>query len=246
MNPQLNTANLITISRILMIPLILGVYVCMQGGGESASQIAQGVAQAGQGVAQAGQGVAQAGQRVALDGLVTSNWLAALLFIIASLSDWLDGYLARRLGQTSDFGAFLDPVADKLLVVCVLILLTSAHAALLLPAVIIIAREITVSALREWTASRRARIAVAFSGKIKTAVQMTAISTLLLVPLNNTPRVPFPSFPTFPSLSSLPSSLPSFPIADTLWYLGYHLLLLSALLSIISLLQYLLTSPPKP
>ena len=79
-------------------------------------------------------------------GLSNANLLAALLFTMASLSDWLDGYLARRLNQTSDFGAFLDPVADKLLVVIVLIMLVTVYSNLLLATAVIIAREIIMSA----------------------------------------------------------------------------------------------------
>ncbi|MFK7864019.1 MAG: CDP-diacylglycerol--glycerol-3-phosphate 3-phosphatidyltransferase [Pseudohongiellaceae bacterium] len=107
---------------------------------------------------------------------------AACVFGIASLTDWLDGYLARKLDLTSDFGAFLDPVADKLLIAGVLVMLVSVYPLILAATVIIIAREILVSALREWMASKgaRATVAVAFSGKLKTTVQMIAISALLL------------------------------------------------------------------
>lgn len=112
----------------------------------------------------------------------SAHLLAAILFTIASLTDWLDGYLARRLHQTSDFGAFLDPVADKLLVTGVLIMLVTVYPALLIATAIIISRELAVSALREWMASRgqRDRVAVAYSGKLKTTVQMIAIIALLL------------------------------------------------------------------
>ena len=112
-----------------------------------------------------------------------ANMLAAMLFALASLSDWLDGYLARRLNQTSEFGAFLDPVADKLLVVTVLIMLVGELNPLLAPTIVIIAREVLISALREWMATRghREAVAVAFSGKLKTTFQMIAIVTLILV-----------------------------------------------------------------
>ncbi len=83
-------------------------------------------------------------------GLPNANLLTALLFTIASLSDWVDGYLARRLNQASDFGAFLDPVADKLLVTIVLIMLVSVYSSLLLATVVIVTRELAISALREW------------------------------------------------------------------------------------------------
>lgn len=109
--------------------------------------------------------------------------VAALLFGVASFTDWLDGYLARKWAQTSRFGAFLDPVADKLLVAASLVLIVSdqPHAWLIILAVIIIGREIMVSALREWMAelNLRAKIAVSTLGKYKTATQMLAIGFLL-------------------------------------------------------------------
>ena len=112
-----------------------------------------------------------------------SNEVTAVLFAIGALTDWLDGYLARRLGQTSSFGAFLDPVADKLVVATALVLLVQADpkAALAVPAVVIIGREIAVSALREFMAEfgQRATVAVATVGKVKTTVQMIAIVLML-------------------------------------------------------------------
>jgi len=108
---------------------------------------------------------------------------ASVIFIIAALTDWLDGYLARRWDQTSAFGAFLDPVADKLIVAVALILVLQRDARVLiaLPVVIIISREITVSALREWMAEigQRARVAVSWLGKLKTTAQMTALIALI-------------------------------------------------------------------
>ena len=114
---------------------------------------------------------------------VFSNVAAAALFTLASLSDWLDGYLARRLDIATDFGAFLDPVADKLLVTAVLMMLSTQFPVLLLPAILIVSREIVISALREWMAARGNRdvVAVAYSGKLKTTVQMLAIIVLILV-----------------------------------------------------------------
>lgn len=113
-------------------------------------------------------------------------WLAALLFALASFTDWLDGYLARRLGQTTAFGEFLDPVADKLIVVTALVLLIGSHANLWLtiPGAIIIGREIVISALREWMAEMNSRgvVAVSSMGKIKTVIQMIAIVVLLANP----------------------------------------------------------------
>ncbi|HMM44127.1 MAG TPA: CDP-diacylglycerol--glycerol-3-phosphate 3-phosphatidyltransferase [Candidatus Macondimonas sp.] len=108
---------------------------------------------------------------------------ASVIFIIAALTDWLDGYLARRWDQTSAFGAFLDPVADKLIVAVALILVLQRDARVLiaLPVAIIISREITVSALREWMAEigQRARVAVSWLGKFKTTAQMTALIVLI-------------------------------------------------------------------
>jgi CDP-diacylglycerol--glycerol-3-phosphate 3-phosphatidyltransferase/cardiolipin synthase len=106
---------------------------------------------------------------------------AVALFIAASATDWLDGYLARRLGQTSAFGAFLDPVADKLLVATALIMLVDLERASAVAAAIIIGREITISALREWMAQVGASksVAVSLIGKFKTAAQMAAIALLL-------------------------------------------------------------------
>ena len=107
--------------------------------------------------------------------------LATVLFVGAAVTDWLDGYLARKWNQTSKFGAFLDPVADKLLVAACLIVLVHDQRVHGLIALIIIGREITISALREWMASIGARAAVAVNelGKRKTAVQMIALPMLL-------------------------------------------------------------------
>lgn len=111
-------------------------------------------------------------------------YLAALVFAAAAVTDWLDGHLARRWDQTSPLGAFLDPVADKLMVAVALVLLVQAdpRALLALPAAVIIGREITVSALREWMAEvgARAKVAVSMTGKLKTTAQMVAIILLLL------------------------------------------------------------------
>ena len=113
---------------------------------------------------------------------VAKNWTAMSVFAVAAFTDWLDGYLARRLGATSAFGAFLDPVADKLMVAAALILLVALNRAEAYLAIIIIGREIAISALREWMAQlgKTRNVAVAFIGKVKTAAQMTAIIALLL------------------------------------------------------------------
>jgi CDP-diacylglycerol--glycerol-3-phosphate 3-phosphatidyltransferase/cardiolipin synthase len=105
------------------------------------------------------------------------------IFALAAITDWFDGYLARRWQQTSAFGAFLDPVADKLLVAVVLVLLVQKHPSvwMAIPAAVIIGREITISALREWMAElgERTQVSVSFIGKVKTMAQMGALLMLL-------------------------------------------------------------------
>ncbi|SFM89213.1 CDP-diacylglycerol--glycerol-3-phosphate 3-phosphatidyltransferase [Halopseudomonas pachastrellae] len=145
---------------------------------------------------------------------------AAVVFTLASITDWLDGYLARKLQQSTPFGAFLDPVADKLMVVIALVLLVQHHANFWItaPAAIIIGREIVISALREWMAEMgaRAHVAVSQLGKYKTALQMVALVVLLANP---------PEF--------------------TLWVmLGYVLLALSAVLTLWSMVVYLIAAWP--
>ena len=109
--------------------------------------------------------------------------LCALVFMLASLTDWLDGYLARRLQQMTRFGAFLDPVADKLIVAAALVLLLQSdpQPGLAIASVIIIGREITIASLREWMAEigQRGRVEVSWLGKVKTTMQMFAITVLL-------------------------------------------------------------------
>jgi len=118
------------------------------------------------------------------DGWVPShaiNLTATLIFTLAAITDWLDGWLARRLNQISAFGAFLDPVADKLMVAAALIVLVDLDRASVDVALIIIGREIAISALREWMAKigRAGKVAVSFIGKLKTTAQMIAIPLLL-------------------------------------------------------------------
>ena len=122
-----------------------------------------------------------------------SNLYAAIVFVIAALTDLLDGYLARRLKLTTKFGAFLDPVADKIIVCTALVLIVEHYSLyrdalyphlgkfITIPAMIIVAREITVSALREWMAElgKRANVAVSWVGKWKTTIQLTAIAGLI-------------------------------------------------------------------
>jgi CDP-diacylglycerol--glycerol-3-phosphate 3-phosphatidyltransferase/cardiolipin synthase len=118
------------------------------------------------------------------DGWVPShaiNLTATLIFALAAVTDWLDGWLARRLNQLSAFGAFLDPVADKLMVAAALIVLVDLQRAGIAASLIIIGREIAISALREWMAreGQSNSVAVSFVGKLKTTAQMIAILLLL-------------------------------------------------------------------
>ena len=118
----------------------------------------------------------------------TLNVAAASVFALASFTDWLDGYWARKFNQTSSFGAFLDPVADKLMVTAALIVLVEFHRVGAVVSLIIVGREIVVSALREWMASlgKSSSVGVAMIGKIKTAAQMLAILLLLYYDKINT------------------------------------------------------------
>jgi CDP-diacylglycerol--glycerol-3-phosphate 3-phosphatidyltransferase len=142
------------------------------------------------------------------------NLFATVVFIVAAVTDWFDGFLARMLGQTSAFGAFLDPVADKLMVAAALIMLVQLGRIDALIAVIIIGREITISALREWMArvGASASVAVAFVGKLKTAAQMTAIPLILY----NAPLQSIESRPVGVVLIYVAAVL-------TLWSMGYYL-----------------------
>ncbi|RAN81438.1 CDP-diacylglycerol--glycerol-3-phosphate 3-phosphatidyltransferase [Bacillus sp. SRB_336] len=116
------------------------------------------------------------------------NITAAIVFVLAAFTDWLDGYLARRMNLTSAFGAFLDPVADKLMVAVTLFLLVESHRGgwpgivMAVTAAVIVGREISVSALREWMAEigMRATVKVAFVGKLKTVMQMVALVVLIV------------------------------------------------------------------
>lgn len=151
-----------------------------------------------------------------------SRLICAWLFAIAAITDWLDGYLARKWQQTSPLGEFLDPVADKLMVAIALILLVQAEPSpgLAIPAAVIIGREITVSALREWMAElgARARVAVSNIGKIKTTAQMLAIFLLLIE------RTPF---------------------GVPLFHIGWMLLWIAALLTLWSMVLYLKAAWPN-
>ena len=151
-----------------------------------------------------------------------NNYLLTGLFILAGLTDWFDGYLARRLKMQSEFGAFLDPVADKLMVSMVLVLLVSAHPGWLLaiPATIIIGRELTISAVREWMANvgERTKVAVSIIGKFKTTAQMVAFGFLLF-------EEPIGVLPTL--------------------QIGYVLLYLAAILTLWSMYLYLQAAWPS-
>lgn len=176
--PLLNLPTLLTLLRIALIPVFVGVFFMSF----------QGV-----------------------------NVLCTALFGLAALTDWLDGYLARRLNQTSAFGAFLDPVADKLMVATALVLLVQAIPTPLMAvaAAIIIGREIAISALREWMAQigSHGRVAVSRVGKFKTTVQMIAVLLLLY-------REPLWVFPTL----ELGLGLLVIAAALTLWSMAHYLM----------------------
>jgi CDP-diacylglycerol--glycerol-3-phosphate 3-phosphatidyltransferase len=141
---------------------------------------------------------------------------AALVFLLGAATDWLDGYLARRLRQGSPFGRFLDPVADKLLVAAALVLLVESYprALMTLPALVIIAREITVSALREWMAEvgQGIKLTVTTVAKFKTGVQMAAVALLLW-------REPLAGLPTV----ALGLAALYFAVGLTLWSMSVYL-----------------------
>ena len=151
-----------------------------------------------------------------------SNLLACLIFTIAALTDLLDGYLARKLDQTSRLGAFLDPVADKLMVAVVLVLLVQQKPVLYLalPAAVIIGREITISALREWMAElgARSKVAVSIFGKVKTVMQM--ISLILLIYKNPVLGIP-------------------------VYGIGLFMLYIAVILTLWSMFEYLYSAWPK-
>ncbi|MBL1140960.1 MAG: CDP-diacylglycerol--glycerol-3-phosphate 3-phosphatidyltransferase [Proteobacteria bacterium] len=151
-----------------------------------------------------------------------NNLVACIIFVLAAVTDILDGYLARKLNQTSSLGAFLDPVADKLMVAAALVLLVqqNPNIYLALAAAVIIGREITVSALREWMAEvgARSKVAVSVLGKIKTIAQMVALGFLIFE-----------------------NSVFGLPV----YQIGLILLYIAAFLTLISMFQYLLAAWPK-
>jgi CDP-diacylglycerol--glycerol-3-phosphate 3-phosphatidyltransferase/cardiolipin synthase len=151
-----------------------------------------------------------------------AHMAAAAIFTLGAITDWLDGYLARRLGQISALGAFLDPVADKLAVAVALVLLVSldpgVHVAL--PAAVIIGREITISALREWMAEvgKRKKVAVSLLGKVKTVSQMLALICMLYRDPVGTPLGTIPTYDAGLLLLYVAAAL-------TLWSMCRYLLL---------------------
>jgi cardiolipin synthase len=148
------------------------------------------------------------------------HWISTFIFWLAAITDWLDGYLARTLNQGSAFGAFLDPVADKLMVAAALIVLVKLGLVDVIIAFIIIGREITISALREWMAQLgdSKSVAVSMLGKLKTVFQMLAILFLLY-------------------------QEPLFGIS-TLWW-GTLLIYLAAVLTLWSMVYYLMLAMPR-
>lgn len=161
-------------------------------------------------------------------GAIPAHWVnvtATVIFAVAAVTDWLDGYLARRWQQTSSFGAFLDPVADKLMVAAALIVLVEFERVGAVIALIIIGREIAISALREWMAGagQRSSVGVAMIGKVKTAVQMIAILFLLYWD-----AIPLGSFGVFPTK-----------------VLGQMLIALAAFLTLLSMAYYLRAASPQ-
>lgn len=182
MNTLTSLPNLLTLMRIVLIPILIGVFYLPFAGAHTA---------------------------------------AAIIFALACITDWLDGFLARRLKQMSPFGAFLDPVADKLLVASTLLLLVGEKDIqyIVLPAIVIVGREIVISALREWMAEvgSRASVAVGYIGKIKTAMQMVALILLIAFP----------------------------PASTSLGVVGFILLYVSAILTIWSMVVYLMIAWPE-
>ena len=150
-----------------------------------------------------------------------SDLAAAAIFAFASITDWVDGFLARTLKQESSFGAFLDPVADKLMVVVAIVLIVESHPSIYIaiPSVIIIAREVSISALREWMAElgASATVKVSFIGKAKTATQLIALILMIY------------SEPYF--------NLPTFQIGLATYYLA-------AFFTVVSMIMYLKAAWP--
>lgn len=169
-NSLFNLPNNLTIARIVMIPLFVIIAYWPPAMGINQPPISNNV-------------LANIGMYQFSDSLLR-HFLLTFIFVLAAITDWLDGYFARKLNMNSAFGRFLDPVADKLMVAVALIVLVQWHPDIVMAisAIVIISREIAVSALREWMAElgNRTSVAVSYVGKLKTAFQMTAITVLLL------------------------------------------------------------------
>ena len=182
MNPLTSLPNLLTLLRIMLIPVFIIVFYLPFNGAHS---------------------------------------VAAIIFALACFTDWLDGYLARKLQQMSPFGAFLDPVADKLIVATTLLLLVGAKDIdyITLPAIVIVGREIVISALREWMAEvgSRASVTVSYIGKVKTTVQMLALVLLIAY----------------------------YPATSYWGLLGFILLYVAAILTIWSMVIYIMMAWPE-
>lgn len=165
-----NLPNNLTIARIVMIPLFIAIAYWPPALGIGVPLIPDNV-------------IARVGMNEFSDSLLR-HVLLTFVFVLAAVTDWLDGYLARKMNITSAFGRFLDPVADKLMVAAALIILVQWHPNIIMAiaAIVIISREIAVSALREWMAElgNRTSVAVSYVGKLKTTFQMIAITVLLL------------------------------------------------------------------
>ncbi len=200
MKPQtiFTLPNNLTIARIVMIPLFVGIAYFPPALGIDTTPIPDNA-------------IARLGMMEYSDSILR-HFLLTFVFVLAAITDWLDGYLARQMNLSSAFGRFLDPVADKLMVAAALIILVQWHANIVMAiaAIVIISREIAVSALREWMAELGARtsVAVSYVGKLKTAFQMIAITVLLL---------------NWQSLEMIGYSLMSVAVILTLWSMLIYL-----------------------
>ena len=193
-----NLPNNLTIARIVMIPLFVAIAYWPPAMGIGQPAISDNM-------------IANIGMYQFSDSLLR-HFLLTFIFVLAAVTDWLDGYFARKLNMTSAFGRFLDPVADKLMVAAALIILVQWHPDIMMPisAIVIISREIAVSALREWMAElgNRTSVAVSYVGKLKTTFQMVAITVLLL---------------NWESLETLGYGLMLISVALTLWSMMIYL-----------------------
>ena len=195
-----NLPNNLTIARIAMIPLFVAIAYWPPALGIGVPMISDNA-------------IANIGMNMdAFSDSMLRHLLLTLLFALAAVTDWLDGYLARKMNIVSAFGRFLDPVADKLMVAVALIVLVQWHPNIIMSiaAIVIISREIAVSALREWMAELGARtsVAVSYVGKLKTTFQMIAIIVLLL---------------NIESLETLGYILMMAAVVLTLWYMMIYM-----------------------